>query len=121
MDRQAKGGTNVQKNLDLSNVHIGVGCDSCGVCPIMGMRYKCKDCTERIGFDLCGECYNSRSKLPGRFNQQHTSDHRMELDNTRLYEGLIAQLALIGAGGIGAAIADDHEIEDDTDEDVELL
>jgi hypothetical protein len=64
----------------------------------MGMRYKCKDCTERIGFDLCGECYNNRSKLPGRFNQQHTSDHRMELDNTRLYGGLIAQLALIGAG-----------------------
>ncbi|XP_047081938.1 E3 ubiquitin-protein ligase PRT1-like [Lolium rigidum] len=121
MDRQAKGGTNVQKNLNLSNVHIGVGCDSCGVCPIMGMRYKCKDCTERIGFDLCGECYNNRSKLPGRFNQQHTSDHRMELDNTRLYGGLIAQLALIGAGGIGEAIADDHEIEDDTDEDAELL
>jgi hypothetical protein len=64
----------------------------------MGMRYKCKDCTERIGFDLCGECYNNRSKLPGRFNQQHTSDHRMELDNTRLYGGLIAQLSLIGAG-----------------------
>jgi hypothetical protein len=30
MDRQAKRGT-VQKNLNLSNVHIGVGCDSCGV------------------------------------------------------------------------------------------
>jgi hypothetical protein len=45
----------------------------------------------------------------------------MELDNTRLYRGLIAQLALIGAGGVGEAIADDHEIEDDTDEDAELL
>ncbi|KAK1308330.1 E3 ubiquitin-protein ligase PRT1 [Acorus calamus] len=56
--------------------HIGVGCDSCGVFPMMGKRYKCKDCMESIGFDLCGDCYESRSKLPGRFNQQHTPDHR---------------------------------------------
>lgn len=56
---------------------------SCVVClqivPIIGNRYKCKDCTEQIGFDLCGDCYNTRSKLPGRFNQQHTPEHKFEL------------------------------------------
>ncbi|GFY99500.1 proteolysis 1 [Actinidia rufa] len=59
--------------------HIGVGCDSCGMFPIIGDRYRCKDCKEAIGFDLCGDCYNTRSKLPGRFNQQHTSDHKLVL------------------------------------------
>ncbi|KAL7209627.1 hypothetical protein ACSBR1_031227 [Camellia fascicularis] len=60
-------------------VHFGVGCDYCGVFPIIGERYKCKDCKERIGFDLCEGCYNSSSKLPGRFNQQHTPDHKLEI------------------------------------------
>lgn len=55
--------------------------------PIVGDRYRCQDCVELIGFDLCGDCYNTRSKRPGRFNQQHTPDHRFELvklpDNLR--------------------------------------
>lgn len=62
-----------------SKAHFGVGCDFCGVLPIIGNRYKCNDCKEKIGFDLCGDCYDSRSKLPGRFNQQHTSDHSFKL------------------------------------------
>ncbi|CAN0915450.1 E3 ubiquitin-protein ligase PRT1 [Linum grandiflorum] len=62
----------------LSKIHKGVGCDACGMCPIIGERYRCIDCLEKIGFDLCGECYNSRSKLPGRFNQQHTEEHKFE-------------------------------------------
>ncbi|XP_047059623.1 E3 ubiquitin-protein ligase PRT1-like [Lolium rigidum] len=125
MDKVSKGVTYGQKNLDLSNVHAGVGCDSCGVYPIRGERYKCKDCTEAIGFDLCGECYNTRSKLPGRFNQQHTSDHRMELDNSSLYDAflrfqgipgeglhqLIVEEAFIGPGGMLHIIGDDHEME----------
>uniref|UniRef100_R7WF72 Uncharacterized protein n=1 Tax=Aegilops tauschii TaxID=37682 RepID=R7WF72_AEGTA len=121
-----KKGAFVQKTLDLSNVHIGVGCDSCGVYPIRGKRYKCKDCTEAIGFDLCGECYDSTSKLPGRFNQQHTPDHRMELDNSSLFDAflrfqgipaeglqqLVQQMELIGAGGMVQLVADDEEMED---------
>ncbi|XP_010513757.1 PREDICTED: E3 ubiquitin-protein ligase PRT1-like [Camelina sativa] len=62
-----------------SNVHIGAGCDSCGVFPIIGDRYRCKDCKEEIGYDLCKECYETPLKVPGRFNQQHTPDHRLEL------------------------------------------
>ncbi|KAF8113196.1 hypothetical protein N665_0054s0014 [Sinapis alba] len=61
------------------NVHVGTGCDSCGVYPIIGDRYSCKDCKEEVGYDLCKDCYETPSKVSGRFNQQHTSDHRLEL------------------------------------------
>lgn len=52
--------------------------------PIVGKRYKCQDCEEAIGFDLCETCYSNSSKLPGRFNQQHTPDHVFELDDSHL-------------------------------------
>jgi len=52
--------------------------------PIIGKRYRCKDCKEKVGFDVCGACYHTSSKLPGRFNQQHTPDNRLELDDSRL-------------------------------------
>ncbi|XP_062148287.1 E3 ubiquitin-protein ligase PRT1 isoform X3 [Alnus glutinosa] len=74
-----KQGDNLLRSDTLPNTHFGVGCDSCGILPIIGDRYKCKDCTEQIGFDLCGDCYNTQSKLPGRFNQQHTPEHKFEL------------------------------------------
>ncbi|CAA2975751.1 E3 ubiquitin- ligase PRT1 [Olea europaea subsp. europaea] len=60
--------------------HPAVGCDWCGMYPIVGERYKCKDCVEEIGFDLCEECYKSSSKLPGRFNQQHTPEHQFVIE-----------------------------------------
>lgn len=37
------------------------------------------DCNEKMGFDVCESCYCTKSKLPGRFNQQHTADHRHKL------------------------------------------
>ncbi|XP_072985958.1 E3 ubiquitin-protein ligase PRT1 isoform X1 [Typha latifolia] len=76
-------------NEDLSDVHFGVGCDSCGMYPIMGKRYRCKDCKEKIGFDLCEACYSSSSKLPGRFNQHHTPDHKFELDDSQLFHKIM--------------------------------
>ena len=33
--------------------HRGISCDSCGVCPIVGMRYKSLTTDD---FDLCGVC-----------------------------------------------------------------
>jgi len=72
-------------------VHIGVGCDYCGMFPIIGERYRCKDCKEKMGFDLCGGCYNSSAKRPGRFNQQHTLEHKLE-NVGQLH--LVANLAL---------------------------
>ncbi|KAI4356422.1 hypothetical protein L6164_000446 [Bauhinia variegata] len=75
-----------------SKVHIGVGCDFCGMFPIIGDRYRCKDCKEKIGFDLCGDCHSSRSKLPGRFNQQHTSEHQFELVETNIIRNIMMRL-----------------------------
>lgn len=68
-----------------SKVHVGVGCDSCGMYPIFGDGYRCKDCKEASGFDLCRDCYITRSKLPGRFNQQHTPEHRLELVESSIF------------------------------------
>ncbi|KAG6507968.1 E3 ubiquitin-protein ligase PRT1-like [Zingiber officinale] len=68
---------------DMHDIHVGVGCDSCGLYPISGKRYRCKDCKETVGFDLCETCYNTTSKLPGRFNQEHTPEHKFELDQSR--------------------------------------
>ncbi|KAM1989539.1 hypothetical protein ACFX15_030886 [Malus domestica] len=60
-------------------VHYGVGCDCCGICPIIGERYRCKDCVEKIGFDLCGACNSAPFNITGRFNQQHKPEHKLEL------------------------------------------
>lgn len=57
----------------------GVGCDRCGCLPILGRRYRCMDCPDSIGFDLCGACHDARAEvIQGRFNQFHTERHRME-------------------------------------------
>ncbi|KAI3459644.1 hypothetical protein Pfo_016307 [Paulownia fortunei] len=72
--------------------HPGVGCDYCGMCPIIGLRYKCKDCVEKIGFDLCEGCYNSSSKLPGRFNQQHTQEHQFVVVRPHYLRNIILSL-----------------------------
>ncbi|XP_073275961.1 E3 ubiquitin-protein ligase PRT1-like [Primulina huaijiensis] len=73
-------------------VHPGVGCDYCGMSPIIGERYRCKDCVEKIGFDLCEGCYDSSSKLPGRFNQQHTQDHKFVIVEPYYLRDLILSL-----------------------------
>lgn len=36
-----------------SYVHRGVGCNSCNVMPIKGIRYRCSNC---VDFDLCEQC-----------------------------------------------------------------
>ncbi|KAK9863831.1 hypothetical protein WJX84_000104 [Apatococcus fuscideae] len=58
-------------------VHHGVGCDSCGICPVIGRCYHCQDCTDHVGFDLCSACHELGLHKTGRFNQQHTAEHRM--------------------------------------------
>ena len=39
-------------------IHVGVTCDVCKIGPIKGVRYQC---TVREDFDLCSECYTSRT------------------------------------------------------------
>ncbi|XP_020232528.1 E3 ubiquitin-protein ligase PRT1 [Cajanus cajan] len=81
-----------------SKVHIGVGCDFCGMFPIIGDRYRCIDCKEKMGFDLCGDCYATRSKLPGRFNQQHTSEHKFKLVEPNVLQNIMLRLATAQLG-----------------------
>ena len=57
-------------------VHFGIGCDGCGCYPITGRAYRCMDCPEAIGFDLCEHCHGS-SLSHGRFGQSHTPSHQM--------------------------------------------
>lgn len=57
-------------------VHRAVGCDGCGMMPIVGKRFQCQDCPEAIGFDLCAKCHDSGCVV-GRFNQRHTPEHHM--------------------------------------------
>ncbi|XP_041005408.1 E3 ubiquitin-protein ligase PRT1 [Juglans microcarpa x Juglans regia] len=96
-----------------SNAHIAVGCDSCGIVPIIGDRYKCKDCVEKVGFDLCGDCYNSRSKLPGRFNQQHTPEHKFEL--VRPNPGSMLRLVTVQLGDNSTAFLVDTYASEDSE------
>ncbi|XP_073395947.1 E3 ubiquitin-protein ligase PRT1 [Physcomitrium patens] len=58
-------------------IHTTVGCDGCGMRPIIGKRFKCEDCPDAVGFDFCGKCYESGCVV-GRFNQRHTLEHRMK-------------------------------------------
>ncbi|KAL8055391.1 hypothetical protein ABFS82_04G052200 [Erythranthe guttata] len=92
-----------------SKVHIGVGCDSCGMYPIIGDRYKCKDCSEQVGYDLCVDCYTTSSKLPGRFNQQHTSEHTFEILKSDVMHNIMLRLIrgqLEEASSVSAALND---------------
>jgi hypothetical protein len=58
-------------------IHSGVGCDGCGMMPILGKRFTCSDCPETVGYDLCASCHARGNSLPGRFNQSHGPHHRM--------------------------------------------
>ncbi|XP_065030018.1 E3 ubiquitin-protein ligase PRT1-like [Musa acuminata AAA Group] len=80
-------------NEDTSAFIVGVVCDSCEIYLIIGKRYKCKDWKEAVGFDLCEACYKTKSKLPGRFNQQHTPDHKFELDELHMLRNILLRRA----------------------------
>ena len=70
----------------LAYVHFGRGCDGCGVYPIEGRCFRCADCDEAIGYDMCGQCFDRgvhartapSGGSTGRFNQAHRPEHRME-------------------------------------------
>lgn len=71
-------------------VHYGVGCDWCGLYPIVGPRYQCEECSESefMGFDLCSKCMQNVFEHPERkrdyrFAQNHTDAHKMRLVQPR--------------------------------------
>lgn len=75
--------------IRLSSCHFGLLLQ---MYPIKGDRYRCIDCKEEIGFDLCVDCYNTPSKLPGRFNQQHTPDHKFKKEKSHSLRNIILRL-----------------------------
>uniref|UniRef100_A0A6U7TBG0 Uncharacterized protein n=1 Tax=Eutreptiella gymnastica TaxID=73025 RepID=A0A6U7TBG0_9EUGL len=67
---------------DPTYIHYGIICDGCGAYPVIGQRWRCRDCPEKIGFDICGDCHSRNvhtQVMTGKFNQTHRPDHEMEL------------------------------------------
>ena len=46
--------------------HPGVTCDGCGVGPITGSRFKCKQCNN---FDFCERCFSTKRTHKHTFNR----------------------------------------------------
>ncbi|CAJ1431406.1 unnamed protein product [Effrenium voratum] len=62
------------------HVHLGLGCDGCGLWPIRGAAYEDVDCRSSTGFHLCQACYDlgyHKRVLGGRFNQGHMPKNSM--------------------------------------------
>ena len=106
---------------EIPYVFFGIGCDGCGEYPILGSAFRCCDCPEAIGYDLCGACHGA-PLTSGRFGQAHRPEHRLEerpqergwlhilqAHNPTLTVHQILQLAQYGF----AADPDDEEDEDD--------
>lgn len=100
----AGGGGSSSNGSSETYTHFGRGCDGCGVFPIVGRCYRCEDCSEAIGYDLCGRCFDlgfhkreppagagggsgeGEARGPGgggggggggRFNQAHRPEHQL--------------------------------------------
>lgn len=92
--------------------------------PIRGDRYKCVECKEDVGFDLCIKCHESReshSKL-GRFNQQHNSSHTLEVLKPRAARNImftLLSLPILPDEEIGDKDSEDEESRDEDSEDEE--
>jgi len=61
------------------HLFYGIGCDACGQYPVRNRRYRCLDCaaTTRVGYDLCGACFDAGLHRIARFGQAHAPEHAM--------------------------------------------
>ena len=114
--------------------HFGVGCDVCGQYPILGKRYKCLDCPESVGYDLCRGCMKDTHTMVGRFNQKHEPHHRLELVPplmTKLhtikelhpdldYNRLLSLIEMAWEDHPSNQQQQDNQVDDDDDDDDEL-
>ena len=76
--------------------HIGVMCSGCGVTPIAGPRYQCRDCVDMI--ELCGECY-ATSESPFGHSSVHrfnviNQPHNLETEAANLVDALLKDCGL---------------------------
>lgn len=54
-------------------IHRSFSCDSCSMSPIVGIRWKCKECPEQEQVDLCNDCITK-----GFQNGTHRISHQFE-------------------------------------------
>ncbi|KAJ3280703.1 ZZ-type zinc finger-containing protein 3 [Borealophlyctis nickersoniae] len=54
-------------------VHHGFKCDRCDIEPIVGTRWKCKQCPDDAQVDLCSDCHGQPFE-----NGVHTANHEFE-------------------------------------------
>ena len=80
--------------------HHGITCDGCGVGPIVGYRYKCKDCPNH---DICENCYDSfktkgvmANGLGKQTISQKAGDHRFQLHKDKQFNPLVKKGASTG-------------------------
>uniref|UniRef100_A0A7S2HHZ9 ZZ-type domain-containing protein n=1 Tax=Alexandrium andersonii TaxID=327968 RepID=A0A7S2HHZ9_9DINO len=62
-------------------IHWGLGCEGCGIWPIVGKAWYDADCPDKVGFHLCDQCYTfgyHRRVITGRFNQNHMPKNTMK-------------------------------------------
>ena len=70
----------------------GITCDGCGCGPIVGYRYRCRDCANH---DVCENCYDSwaAGKVTNGLGKQVVSlkaeDHRFELHKDKQFSSLV--------------------------------
>mmetsp|Transcript_76053 Transcript_76053/g.150701 ORF Transcript_76053/g.150701 Transcript_76053/m.150701 type:complete len:172 (-) Transcript_76053:219-734(-) len=76
--------------------HPGITCDGCGVAPMVGYRYKCKDCANH---DICENCYDDfkSGKVSNGLGKQVIStkaeDHRFFLHKDKSFTPLVKKAA----------------------------
>lgn len=76
--------------------HPGITCDGCGVAPIVGYRYHCKDCPNH---DVCENCYDDwqNGKMTNGLGKQVISlkqeDHRLVVHKDKNFCSLVKKSA----------------------------
>ena len=72
--------------------HKAITCDGCGMSPIVGYRYKCRDCPNH---DICESCYDEwasgkmSNKLGKQVISQKAEDHRFKLHKDKAFSSLV--------------------------------
>jgi len=71
--------------------HPGITCDGCGAVPLVGYRYKCKQCANH---DVCETCYDkwAGGKMENAGKQvlsANATDHRFALHRDKTFKSLV--------------------------------
>ena len=67
-----------------TTVHSGYKCDSCGVDPIIGVRWMCKECNEPT-IDMCDTCLQSNNLETTQHKRTHQFEQVVEQETIPYY------------------------------------